>query len=381
MNRSAAGLPASDRPSQPARLVSLDALRGFVMFWIIGGDALGGALKELAGGEAAPSFIKMLAAQLEHVRWEGFVFYDLIFPLFVFMVGMAAVLSLSKALETAGMAGAMKRIFRRAVLLVLLGAIYDALDSFYNDGMRGALQENLLCGVLQRIGYCYLFTGLMLCRFRKRGLVTAFVLLMGVYAAVLSLVPAPGRETVSFERRENIIQYLDLYIPPYFETDPESFMTTFPAIATCLLGAFAGFFVRDSKYPPVKQAAILVAVGAATTALGYLWGLQLPVIKRLWTPSYVLVAGGYSLMLLGLFIWLIDVRQWRWWIPPFIWIGANSIGAYFFDNIVNLRAWAGYVMGRDAISPGTEAVLAVAGLLLTIAFVHELYRRRIFLRV
>jgi predicted acyltransferase/predicted RNA-binding Zn-ribbon protein involved in translation (DUF1610 family) len=365
----------------PTRLVSLDVLRGFDMFWIVGADALSRALLKLSSEDAAPGIIKGVAGQLQHVRWEGFHFYDLIFPLFVFMVGMAAVLSLTKIVERDGQVSAIKRVVRRAALLFVLGAVYDMIDTGYGGGLAKIPGENLLCGVLQRIALCYLFAGLLVCTVKLRGLVAAFLILLIGYWAVLSFVPAPDQDRVIIERGKNFIHYLDQRIPPYYGTDPESLMTTFPAIATCLLGVFAALFIRDSGKPEDEQALWFLAVGIAMVIAGYLWGMQIPVIKRLWTPSYVFVAGGYSLVLLGALIWIIDVKEWRGWEKPFLWIGANSIAIYFFDNIVDLKAWAGFVVGKDAITPALEATLALSGLALAVGFVYVLYKKEIFIRV
>ncbi len=366
---------------QSTRLVALDVLRGFDMFWIIGADAIGQSLQKATGGEAAPAPIKAIAQQLEHVSWEGFRFYDLIFPLFVFMVGMSSVFSLSKIVEKHGKASAIKRIVRRAAFLLLLGAVYDAIDIVYWDGFAGILGENLLCGVLQRIAFCYLATGLLLCVFEWRGLLATAAVLLGCYWAALTFIPAPGETEILMTRGHNIIHYLDTLIPPYFSTDPEGLMSTFPAIATCIIGALTAIFLRETDFSEDKQARYLLLVGLALVVIGYLWGYQMPIIKRLWTPSYVFVSGGYSLMLLGAFIWMIDIKEWQWWIPPFLWIGSNSIAVYFFDNITNFSGWANLIAGKDALAPGLEAALALLGLALSIAFVYVLNKKKIYIRV
>lgn len=378
-------LPSAQKKPQPApqstRRVSLDVLRGFDMFWIIGADALCRSLQEVSGGESAPGLIKGIARQLEHVPWRGFVFYDLIFPLFVFIVGLSSVLSLNKIIERAGKAAALKRVLRRAALLFLLGVLYDVIDTAYSAGFAEIFGENLLCGVLQRIALCYLFTGLLVCAFKLKGLIASFAVLLIGYWALLSFVPAPGEPQVVFERQRNIVHAIDRMIPPYYDTDPEGPMSTFPAIATCLLGVFAAIFVRDSGKSESEQAKWLMLAGLGMVVLGYLWGIQMPIIKRLWTPSYVFVAGGYSLMLLGFFMWVVDVKEWEGWAQPFIWIGSNSIVAYFFGSILSLEFWGGLVFGESAVTPGFEAFLALLQLALTVTCVYILYRKKIFVRV
>lgn len=351
------------------------------MFWIIGADAIGQALQKSTGGEAAPAPITFIAQQLEHVPWEGFRFYDLIFPLFVFMVGMSSVFSLNKILEKQGRTAAMKRIARRAALLLFLGAVYDAIDIVYWEGISGIATENLLCGVLQRMALCYLATALLLCFLEWRGLLATGIAILACYWAALTFIPVPGETQVVFERGHNIIQYLDTLIPPYFETDPEGLMSTFPAIASCILGALTAIFLRETDLSEDQQAQRLLLVGLALVVVGYLWGMQMPIIKRLWTPSYVFVAGGYSLMLLGAFIWMIDIKEWQWWIPPFLWIGSNSIAVYFFDNLANFNGWANLMAGQGRLAPGMEAALALLGLALSIAFVYVLNKKKIYIRV
>jgi predicted acyltransferase len=186
---------------------------------------------------------------------------------------------------------------------------------------------------------------------------------------------------VFFDKGHNIIHYLDKKIPPYYAVDPEGLMSTFPAIASCLLGALTGIFIQKTTVSKNRQVLLFIAFGLGMTCLGYLWGMQIPIIKRLWTPSYVFVAGGYSMALLGAFIWLIDIRQWTGWTTPFLWIGSNSIAAYFFHGIMKLRGWAWLTVGKDHVSDGLDATLAIGELILTIAFLQYLYKKKIFIRV
>ncbi|MBI5094895.1 MAG: DUF1624 domain-containing protein [Candidatus Hydrogenedentes bacterium] len=366
---------------QSTRLLSLDVLRGFDMFWIIGTDSLCEALEKASGGEAAPGLIKGVAHQLKHVPWKGFVFYDLIFPLFVFIVGMSAVFSLNKIIERDGKVGAFKRIARRAASLFLIGVLYDVIDCLYSGGMKEVLDENLICGVLQRIALCYLITGTLLCLLELRGLIVTFVVLLAGYWAALSFIPAPGESQVVFERGRNIIHYIDQTYLPYHGTDPESLMTTFGAICSCLLGAFTAFLIRESGWDEREQAKWFLIGGLAMVILGYLWGIQIPIIKRLWTPSYIFVAGGYSLMLLGLFIWVVDVQEWQSWTAPFLWIGANSMAVYLFGNFVRPAEWLTVLSGGHSVGAGAEAFLALLRVGLAVGFVYFLHKKEIYIRV
>src|SRR5215467_10704285 len=162
----------AEPPLASRRLMSVDALRGFDMFWIIGADSLVSALNRMS--KTGPT--RFLATQLEHAEWEGFHFYDLIFPLFVFIAGVSLVFSLTKAIETAGRAEALKRVLRRGLLLFLIGI-------FYSGGFTHLWPDMRLMGVLNRIALAYLFAGLLFCFFKPRALVAFCAgLLLGYWA-------------------------------------------------------------------------------------------------------------------------------------------------------------------------------------------------------
>jgi predicted acyltransferase len=370
------------------RVVSVDALRGFDMFWILGGDSLAQALKKMAaaGGAGVAAVGGFFGNQLEHVDWEGFRFYDLIFPLFVFVVGVSLVFSLTSLLEREGRAAAHKRVFRRFALLFGLALIYSG-------GLSTEWPNIRLLGVLNRIALCYLFASLLFLNLRPRGLVVACVTLLAGYWALMTFVPVPGIGAGSFAKGANLANWLDSQYLPGRKWDgtwdPEGLLSTLPAIATCLLGVFAGLLLKDPRIEEQHKSLWLIGAGFAMVALGFLWGLQFPVIKKIWTSSFVLVAGGFSALLLGLFHQVIDVWKNHRWATPFIWIGANAITLYFLESIVSFEKVAGRLAGGDVsnfldahITAGTGHFLrAVVGLLLAIALARFLYRRKIFLRV
>ena len=277
--------PTAARPaSLPGRLVSLDALRGFDMFWILGADSIGSAVLGIQGG----SLIHAVGEQLDHVAWEGFRFYDLIFPLFVFMVGVSIVLSRARRVEQEGRGAAMVRIVRRTVLLYLLGI-------FVYGGFSTPYEEIRLLGVLQRIALCYGITATLYLYFRPRALAAiAGALLLG-YWALLAWVPAPGEVSVSFAEGHNIVNWFDSRFLPLRKWDkthdPEGILSTIPAVVTCLLGVFAGLCVSDPRRTDREKVTMLALAGVALLLAGYGWGMAFPIIKKLWTSSYVLVAG------------------------------------------------------------------------------------------
>jgi len=405
--------------------MSLDALRGFDMFWIIGAEELFHALNNMSDR----GITRTLAEQLTHEDWEGFRFYDLIFPLFVFIVGVSLVFSLSRSIATAGKAAALRRICRRSLLLFALALIYSG-------GFSHDWPDIRLLGVLNRIALCYLFAGLIFCFFRLTGMLAICASLLIGYWALMTFVPfpdvrpAPGRpRTIAketgltnvdlrtieketgftnvtqlnltstnvisgvFIKGVNLANYIDQkYLPgkKWDGTwDPEGFLSTLPAVATCLLGVFAGLLLRNDRIEPRRKADYMLLAGLAGVLLGHLWGFQFPIIKKIWTSSYVLVAGGYSALLLGFFYLVIDVWRWQKWCLPFVWIGTNSITVYMANNIINFDRLGLRFAGGDvkrffdtAVTTGFgDLVVALVGLGLGILLCHFLYRKKIFLRL
>lgn len=402
----AASSPGSRDSGKSKRLVSVDALRGFDMFWIVGGDSLVHALYKAL--PIAPFLL--LHNQMDHKDWAGLAFYDLIFPLFVFIVGVSTVFSLSRVLEKGGKAAAIKRIFIRSLVLYIFGLLV------YGGISKGFDQIRWL-GVLQRIAIAYFFGALIFLSFRLRGMVIICASLLIGYWALVSFVPtrdfnlekdhlkelglspespathAAFLNTTNFVRGRfddglNLPQQIDyMYLPGYKwdgAYDPEGLLSTLPAIGTCLLGIFAGLLVRNQSLPDQRKVLYLGAAGLAGIALGFLWGLQFPVIKKIWTSSYVLVAGGYACVFLAIFYQLVEIQGWRRWCIPFVWIGMNPITIYLAVHFVHFQDLAGLVLGgpieKAAGNFGTLLVTAGA-VALMFAFVRFLYVRKIFLRL
>jgi len=365
-----------------SRLASLDALRGFDMLWILGGDSIGHALAQM--NPSGP--FGLLATQLDHVAWEGFRFYDLIFPLFVFIVGVSLVFSLTKILATEGRGAAVRRILWRTALLYLLGI-------FYYDGWQNGWDQVRLLGVLQRIALCYGAAGILFLYFKPRGLVAWGVGILLGYWAIMTWVPVPGIGSGNFAEGSNLANWIDAHYLPLRkwdgDHDPEGLLSTLPAIATCLLGVLAGLLMHNPRVLPQRKITWLAGVGAVAVLVGFLWGLQFPVIKKLWTSSYVLVAGGFSALLLALFYWVVDVRGWQAWAKPFIWIGMNPIAIYMLGNVIEFDQVSARLLGgpveafcNNQITAGLgEVLVSLGGMLLAIGACWFLHRRKIFLRL
>lgn len=368
---------AESTAAKPARLMSLDALRGFDMFWIVGADALVEALRKVSESRV----VQGLARQLEHVGWAGFHFEDLIFPMFVFIVGVSLVFSLNRTIEQEGRTGAAARIVRRAVLMYLLGV-------FYYGGFGTPFHEIRLLGVLQRIALAYLFAGLIFCFVGLRGRVAACAVLLLGYWALMTCVPVPGVGAGHFEPGQNLANWVDKQYLPLRkwngDYDPEGLLGTLPAIANCLLGVFAGGLLK-SNLDDRRKVLYLIAGGVACALLGWLWNFQFPVIKQLWTSSFVLVAVGYSSVLLGLFYLVVDVWKYRKWAQPFVWIGMNPITIYMIHNLVNIGGIAQRFVGGDLnklyLGRYGDLAVALAGMAITFGICRFMYQRKIFLRL
>ena len=358
--------------SSPSRLLSIDALRGFDMFWITGGDVLARAVAAWLGW-------RWLDHQMEHVPWEGFVFYDVIFPLFIFIVGLVLPMSLRR--YAAAPAQAYPRIVRRFALLMLLGWINWGLLQFDFAEMRWP-------GVLQRIAVCYLFAALAVLHLRVRGqAILVGVLLIG-YWALLAFVPAPGFRAYDLSMEGNLVGYVDRLVlpgkfccyPPY--GDNEGVLSHIPAVGTALLGALTGAWLMSSRPAGEKLRGLLIA-GVAALAIGYAWWPLFPVIKNLWTSSYVMVAAGWSLLLVALFYFVIDMRGARRWAFPFVVIGMNAITIYVAQEFIKFDDISRFFLGGVAMLSGAAGpvVLALGAIATRWILLHYLYRNGTFLRV
>jgi len=368
------------------RIVSVDVLRGFSMFWIIGGDGVIWALAEMlrGNGSTLDRIGTFLDTQMNHADWEGFRFYDFIFPLFIFVTGVSIVLSLPRLVEREGSYAAHIRVLRRTLLLYGLGIIYYGGVSQWSD-IR-------FLGVLQRIALCYGVAALLTLHLKARGLIIACAALLIGYWTLMTFVPVPGVGTGSFAPGANLANWIDAhYLPGRLwdgDRDPEGLLSTLPAIATCLLGVLAGLFFRSGDVTPQQKSLWFIVGGIVMVCAGYAWGLQFPVIKSIWTSSFVLVAGGYSMIALGATHYVIDVRGFHRWSIIFVWIGTNAIALYFL-TLVNLERFAVRFVGGDVsrlldqiVTPGTGRLAThVLGLVFAIALAGYLYRRRIILKI
>jgi predicted acyltransferase len=371
--------PLNTKIKPLARLTSIDALRGFDMFWIVGGDRIARTFCEWWGTPRS----QRIAEQFEHVRWEGFRFYDLIFPLFLFLVGVVLPFSL-RNVQTGEQPkkAAFGRIARRVFLLFLLGLIYNNVLQLRYDNQR-------IAGVLQRIAICYGIAALIFLLTKVRTQVVVFLAILIGYWAILTFVPVPGTRAGDLTMEMNLAGYLDRqYLPGtiypgyYGYGDNEGLLSTIPAVATALLGVLAGQWLISNRGPWIKAAGLAVC-GLACLSLGTLWSSHFPIIKILWTSTFVLVAGGWSLLLLALFYTIIDVLGLRTWAFFFVVIGVNAITIYMAARIVPFERISQFLIGGTARLSGPlgPLLLAIGTVMIEWLLLLHLYRNRLFLRV
>ncbi|MFO1092052.1 MAG: DUF5009 domain-containing protein [Planctomycetaceae bacterium] len=375
MSTSSSPLPLTDLRDQ--RLVSLDALRGFDMFWIMGAERI---VHEAAKLTDWP-WLDWLSDQLHHPEWHGFKFYDLIFPLFLFMAGASMPFSFDKRLARGDSKGRVAlHVVIRGLVLVLLGAIYNGLLSFQWPDTR-------LPSVLGRIGLAYLFAGLIALNTGWRGRLVWFAGLLIGYWAALKFVPVPGFGAGDLEPGHTLTDYIDRTLIPgklYKEVrDPEGLFATIPAIGTALAGAMTGQFLKDSQRSGYFKTAAMAVVGAICLALAHFWDRDFPINKNLWSSSFVLHCAGWSLLFLSLFYLVIDVWRLRRWAFFFVVIGMNSILIYMLPKFIDFKFMLERLLGGALPHTGAYAPLlgAVAVLALKWLLLYFLYRKRVFLRV
>lgn len=363
------------------RLVSLDALRGFDMLWIMGGERIITALADLTGASA----LIWAATQMEHVEWNGFHFYDLIFPLFLFIAGVSMPLSLDKRKASGESKAKMYRhIFIRMITLVIFGIIYNGFLEFNWGHIRYA-------SVLARIGLGWFFAALIVMNSKPKWWYAWFGGILLFYWAILGLIPVPGYGAGNLTMEGSLAGYIDRLLLPgrlYLEVhDPEGILSTIPAVSTALMGAITGNFLRipHQRISGLKKALWMGIAGIISLGLGGLWGLLFPINKNLWTSSFVLYTGGWSLLLLALFYLIIDVWGWKKWAFFFIVIGMNSITIYMFQaGIINFRSSTEFFFGGiiKSFSENWQPLIGAIGYTTVCwVFLYILYKKKIFLKV
>jgi len=365
------------------RLLSLDALRGFDMFWIIGSGGIWHGLAKLTG---LPLF-SWWSVQMTHAEWDGFRFYDMIFPLFLFIAGISFPFSLEKSLQKSITKKSLYlRIIKRALILVLLGFIYNGLLKLDFDTQRYS-------SVLGRIGLAWMFAAFIFINTKNKGRILWCAGLLIFYWLALSLIQAPDfPEAARFSKEGSIACYIDrMFLPgrmydPNRLYDPCGLAGIIPAISTALLGMLTGVFVKmpEKIFSKLKKAGYMAGAGLTLVSLGLLWNFIFPINKPLWSSSYVCLAGGLSLLFFALFYWIIDVCGYQRWAFFFSVIGLNSIVVYMAQPIINFQFTANYIFGGLVkLFPETWSQILNHCTFITVCwfFLYFLYRQKIFVKV
>ena len=325
-----------------------------------------------------------LAQTMKHVDWHGFAHHDTIFPLFLFLAGLSFPFSYAKQCSL----GATRRqiylkIVRRAAVLILLGLIYNGLLKFNFENMR-------ICSVLGRIGIAWAIAAVLYINFSRTTRIAICGVILVAYWLIVGYIPAPDVEGADpLSMQGTIVGYIDRLITPgrlYKDNifDPEGLFSTIPAIVTAMFGIFTGEYVRSEKYSGNRKVLSMLVAAVVMLALGLLWSLVFPINKSLWTSSFVLVVGAYSLAMFAIFYYLIDVRGWSRWSFPLQVIGMNSITIYMAQKLISFSHTNKFLFGglANALPEDWGALLLKAGYVAVCwIFLYVLYRKKIFLKV
>lgn len=278
-----------------------------------------------------PGTWRAIYPPLRHAAWHGWTLTDVIFPFFVFIVGVAIPLALGPRLARDGRAAVARKVVRRSIVIFALGIVLNGFPWFHWATLR-------IPGVLQRIAVCYLVAALIyLLTSTRAQAIIASGLLLG-YWLVMSVVPVPGYGAGDLSPEGNLAAYIDRAVlgPHIWQFakvyDPEGILSSVPAVATALLGVLTGAWLRSGREPDVI-AGRLAAAGVAGIAIGELWGLMFPINKSLWTSSYVMLTAGLALVTLAACYWLIEIRRRRRWAIPFAVLGVNALLLFFLSTL------------------------------------------------
>lgn len=374
-------------PDVRQRFEALDALRGFVMFIIIGGDEL---IHQI-GMHAGVQPFTFLSHQVEHSEWNGFSFYDAVFPMFLFAAGAAIPFSYLRRVE-AGITSRRQEVIaglKRMVILIILGLVVNGIFA----GGWGCWGENIrFASVLGRIGIAWFLALLIALFFSRRGMVLWFAGILIGYWAAMMLIPFPGGTAGSLEQGKNLADFIDQTLMPGrlygINHDPEGLMGAIPAVATALLGFFAGDFMRKSSKSELAKTGMLFVSGLAAVLIAEIWDIFFPVNKNLWTSSFVLMAGGISLITLAFFNLLMTTLHARTVCLFFIIIGMNSIAIYVVhSNFIDFEYTANALFsGVVNAMPGPlknwhDIFMTIGAIAVEWLFLFFLWKKKIFIRV
>jgi predicted acyltransferase len=366
-------------PTERERLVSLDVFRGITIAGMV-----------LVNN---PGSWEHIYWPLEHAAWHGWTPTDLVFPFFLFIVGVSITLALGKRLELGGSnRDVYLKIIKRTLIIFAVGLFLNGFPYF-------SLAELRIPGVLQRIAVCYFFASVIFLNTKLRTQIAIIIGLLLGYWLLVKFVPAPGYAAGDLTKEGSLPSYVDRVVfgkhvwAQAKVYDPEGLLSTIPALATTLIGVLTGHWLRTEKTRYEKAAGMFV-VGAICVAIGWAWNAFFPINKALWTSSYVLFTGGLALQFLAFCYWLIDIKGYRRWAKPFEVFGLNAIALYVVADLIavslglikvgegSLSGWIyDHVFASWASPVNASLAFALCFVLVCLVLMWILYRRRIFLKV
>ena len=365
--------------TKPQRLLSIDALRGFDMLLISGG----GTFLVLLENKTGLAWVDWIAAQLKHPTWNGFTFYDFIFPLFLFIAGVSMAFSLNKGIEMGlSKAELYKKAFWRMLILVILGIIdkNQPVTFFEPSQIRVA-------SVLGRIGLAGFFASLLYLNFSRLHRIFWVAGILLLYYAALFLIPVPGYGAGNLTMEGNLVGWIDRnFLPGRLLQkiyDENGLITQLPALCLTVMGSIAGDVLRSDQKES-KKLQILLLAGIAGIGIGLFWGLHFPINKHLWSSSFILLTAGMAFLILSLFYYVIDVLKFQSWTFFFQVIGMNSLTIYLAYHFIDFEHTS-HALFAGLYAPVPEqfhdALEALGALVLVWSMMYFLYRKRIFIKI
>ncbi len=357
----------------PERIMSIDVLRGFDMFWIANGKSLFVALVLIVCGGTVPGWLDY---HLEHPEWNGFSAWDMIMPLFLFIVGASMPFAFQRRKESGkGGARLYLKILRRVAILWVLGMIAQGHLLTFDIS-----KLHFYSNTLQSIASGYLVASLVLLHLPLAGqiAVTAFLLLF--YGLLMMFVPVPGHGAWLLTPDANLAMWVDKAVLGRFRdgTHYTWVLSSLGFSATVLLGVHAGQILLSPR-TQMRKLYWLIGLGLACLAAGRVWGIWLPIIKHIWTSSMALWAAGWSFLLLAAFYAVVDMMGFRKWAFFFMIIGMNSIVAYMVPELINLNMFAGFLGAKT--TGVLELALDMLSFVILWLVLYFMYRKRLFVRI
>ena len=363
-----------------SRLLSLDVFRGITIAGMV-----------LVNN---PGTWESIYWPLRHAEWHGWTPTDLVFPFFLFIVGVSIALALGNRVEQGGSKRDLYlKILKRSLIIFGIGLFLNGFPYF-------SLSELRIPGVLQRIAVCYLIASIIFLNTRVRTQILISIALLLAYCIALAFIPAPGFAAGDLSKEGSLPSYIDRVVFGSNHVwalakvyDPEGLLSTVPALVTCLIGVLTGSWLREEKSRVEKAAGMFVAC-AILVSVGWAWNSFFPINKALRTSSYVLFTGGLALQFLAFCYWLIDIKGYSRWAKPFEIFGMNAIALYVGAGLMAelfglikvgeqpLGGWLYENLFASWMSPmNASLAFAISFVLVWLFFMWLLYRRRIFIKI